>query len=58
MRIKSCARRVLRRFEHDQLVAADAGMPVGQRPRALRPDRKLAAAGVEHDKIVAEPVHF
>ena len=37
-------RRVARRLEHDQLVAADAGMPVGQRARGAAPTEIAAAA--------------
>ena len=51
-------RRMARRFEHDQLVAADAGMPVGQCPRRRGTGRNGAVAGVEHDKVVAEAVHL
>jgi hypothetical protein len=47
-----------RRLQHDQLVAADTGMPIRQCARALGPDRKSAAAGIEHDKVVAEAVHL
>ena len=51
-------RRIARLLDHDQLVAADPLMAVGQRPghRAIDPD--VRAAPVDDDKIVAEPVHL
>ncbi|MEI9932027.1 MAG: hypothetical protein WDM89_16175 [Rhizomicrobium sp.] len=40
------------------LVAADPEAAVGQRLRARRIKRDPLAARVEHDKIVAQTVHF
>ena len=47
-----------RRFEHDQLIAADPGMPIRHGSRAFAVDRNRIAARVEHDKIIAEAVHL
>src|ERR1700730_4789063 len=49
---------MMRRFEHDHLVATDAGSPIGQRAGARRIDRNRRAAAIEHNKVVAETVHF
>ena len=46
------------RLEQDHLVAADAGAPVGDRPRPRRVHRHRALARVEDDEIVAEAVHL
>ena len=50
--------RVARRLEQQHLVAADAGAPVGDGARRRRVDRNRVAALVEHDEIVADPVHL
>ena len=46
------------RLEQDQLVAADAGAPVGDGARLRRVDRERALARVEDDEVVAEAVHL
>ena len=58
MRIRSCAAGCRAPFEQNDLVAADPGMPVGQRPRARGTDRDRIAAAIEHDEVVAEAVHL
>ena len=55
---KDLRRGVARRLDQDQLVTADAGAPVGKRARRRRVDHDAVAAAVEHDKIVAEPMHL
>jgi hypothetical protein len=55
MRIFTSARR---RFEHDELVAADAGVAIGQRHGARRRDRQRGFARVDHHEIVAQAVHL
>ena len=47
-----------RRFERDELVAADAGVAVGDRAHLVGARRKRRAAGLDHDEVVAEPVHL
>ena len=49
---------VLRRLDHDQLVAPDAQMPVGDAPRLRLAQRDGMVARVDHDEVVAEPVHL
>ena len=51
-------RRVLRRFEHDQLVTADAKVPVSDPLRLRRRRGKGHLAGVNDDEIVAQAVHL
>src|SRR5438067_4880354 len=51
-------RRMARRLDQDQLIAADPDTPVGDIPRHLGIDRDGIAAPIEHDEIVAEPMHF
>jgi hypothetical protein len=51
-------RGIVRRFEQDHLVAADAGVAIGERAGRRRVERECPATGVEHDKIVAETMHF
>jgi hypothetical protein len=51
-------RSMARRLDQDQLVAADAGAPVGERARDGGVDGEFVPAPVEHDKIVAEPMHL
>ena len=51
-------RRIARRLEDDHLIAADPGVPVRQSARSRRLDGECGAAGVEHDKVVAEAVHL
>ena len=50
--------RVARSFQQHQLVAADAGVAVGKRARRRGVDPHRIAALVEHDEIIAEPVHL
>ena len=45
-------------LQQDHLVAADAGAPVGDRPRPRRVHRHRALAGVEDGEVVAEAVHL
>ena len=45
-------------FDHDDLIAADAEPPVGDGARGRGVQRKPLFARVEHDEIVAQPVHF
>jgi len=47
-----------RRLQHDQLIATDAGASIGERRYALRAHRYGGTPKIEHDKIIAEPVHF
>jgi hypothetical protein len=47
-----------RRLERDELIAADPLFAVGDGPHRLRPKLKRARARVEHDEVVAEPVHL
>jgi hypothetical protein len=47
-----------RRLEQDDLIASDAGPPICQSACGSGAKRDRAAAKIEHDKIVAEPVHF
>ncbi len=47
-----------RRLERDELIAADALFPVGDGAHRVRLEGKRARPRVEHDKVVAEPVHL
>ena len=47
-----------RRLEHDQLVAAHAQPAVGDGTPARRRQLERSPARVEHDEIVAQPVHL
>jgi hypothetical protein len=47
-----------RRLEQDHLITSDAGAPIRQPARGSGAERDRAAAKIEHDKIIAEPVHF
>ncbi len=49
---------VRRRLDDDELVAADAGAPVGDRGGAGRREAERAGALVEHDEVVAAAVHL
>src|SRR5207248_7596895 len=51
-------RGVARRLDQDQLVAANAGTPVGDGARRLGIDRDGVMALVQHDEVVAEPMHL
>ncbi len=44
--------------QQDQLVAADAGVAVGDGAGPGLVDGDGASARIEHDKIIAEPVHL
>ena len=46
------------RFEHDQLIATNSGVPVGQLSHVLGAQLDAIMAGIEHDKIIAETVHL
>ncbi len=50
--------RVLRLLDEDELIAADAAMAVGNGARGGRVDRDGVRARVEHDEVVAEPMHL
>ena len=58
MRMKTSASRVGRRLEHDQLVAAHAQPAVGDGAAARWRQVERRRARVEHDEIVAQPVHL
>src|SRR4029453_16755094 len=47
-----------RGFERNDLVAADALLPVGDGADGIGREGERASARVDHDKIVAEPVHL
>ena len=47
-----------RRFDDDELVAADAGPPVGDPLRQRRVEGERPGTRVDHDEVVAEPVHL
>src|SRR5437762_10921883 len=55
---QNLGRGVARRLEQNDLIAADAGPPIRQPACGCGAERDRAAAKIEHDKIVAEPVHF
>ena len=46
------------RAEHESLVEADAGLPVGQRPQLLGRGNCPHIGGVEDDEVIAEAVHL
>ena len=50
--------RDLRRLEHDHLVAADSGAPVGEGAGARAIHRDGGLPAVDNDEIVAESVHL
>ena len=56
MRILRSAR--VARFEHDQLVAADAGAAVGDGPGERRRDLERRLARVDDHEIIAETMHL
>ena len=47
-----------RRFEHQRLVEADAGMAVRQLAPVLRRGQRAAGRRIEDDEVVAEAVHL
>jgi hypothetical protein len=47
-----------RRLDLEDLVAADAEMPVGEESQLIRTQFDRPRAGVEHDEIVAQALHF
>ena len=47
-----------RRFNQQDLIATDAKMPVGQAPQLCRGERQAPAHAVQHDEIVARPLHL
>jgi hypothetical protein len=51
-------RRMTRGLQQDQLVAADTGAPVCYDTHPSRTDWYGSAAKIEHDKVIAEPMHF
>ena len=48
----------IRRLERDYLVAADAAVAVGDSGNLGGFERKRVSARIEHDEVVAEPVHL
>src|SRR5262245_13335752 len=48
----------LRFLDEENLIAADTEMPVRDPPRALRAYVKGSAEAVEHDEVVARPLHL
>ena len=53
-----CVRAGKRRLDADELVAADAGAPVGQRGGAGWREAEHAGSFVEHDEVVAAAMHL
>ena len=51
-------RGMARRLEQDHLITSDAGPAICQPARGSGAERDRAAAKIEHDKIVAEPMHL
>ena len=51
-------RGMARRLQQDDLIASDAGPPIRQPAYGCGAERDRTATKVEHDKIVAEPMHF
>src|SRR6185312_2459579 len=51
-------RRMARQLDQDQLVAADPSAPVGDASGRLGIDRHRIMALIEHDEVVAEPMHL
>lgn len=49
---------IARRLQPDQLIAADAGAPIRQRADLVGAESDPTATAIEHDKIIAEPMHF
>ena len=47
-----------RRLKHDDLIASDAGPPICQPARRSGAERDRTVAKIEHDKVVAEPMHL
>ena len=52
------SRGMTRRFEEDHLIASDAGAAIGERAYTPCADGYRATAKIEHDKVIAEPVHL
>ena len=52
--------RIARRLEHQRLVEADAGVPIGEGAHAIGIDRCAGerGGGVEDEKIVSQPLHL
>src|SRR5262249_15573450 len=48
-----------RALNRDHLIAADAGLPVGDRARLRwRKLKPAMGAGIENDKVIPGPIHF
>jgi hypothetical protein len=47
-----------RRLKQDDLITSDAGSPICQSACGSDTKRDRVAAKIEHDKIVAEPMHL
>ena len=47
-----------RPLDQQDLVATDAEMAVGDEPQLVRVEVHRLGNGVEHDEVVAEPVHL
>ena len=50
--------RALRRLQHQHLITADPEATSGDPPDLLRRELDLASNSVEHDEIIAKPVHL
>ena len=50
--------RIIRGLHHEQLVEADAEVPVREAPDELRVEEDLLGYGVDDHEVVAEAVHF
>src|SRR5205085_8099057 len=55
---QNLGRGMARRLEQNDLIASDADPPIREPACGCGAERDRAAAKIEHDKIVAEPVHF
>jgi hypothetical protein len=49
---------IIRRLDHQQLVETHAKIAVGQRFDLLFGQEHILADGIDHHKIVAQPMHF
>src|SRR5690606_27090626 len=45
-------------FDNDELIAPDPACPVGNGAHLIAPKRNRGLTGVEHDEIIAQPVHL
>ncbi len=56
--VAEVGRGVARLLDHQNLIAADAAVPLGDSPQLLARQGKGFLRKVENDKIVARAVHF